>query len=315
LLDSHITPSLLPLTLSLTCLLIPFPYHHRRILDVKDENARWLAGRVISSIEGKPFSSITDPFIPPNLPFRNCYRSYLHDEIAGMEQEIQKIHTAFIEGRGKERERRRGKGKEKETGKGRYEDTEISVGDDERQEDGAKNGCHSNGNCEGGGEGVSVDAHSCSENIEIAVGKRSHSQSYTHSANHTHTHAHSHTNCSIEGDSSDSILRVKRKFNDVEKGSVCNTPTISSSTSASISAAATDCANHINFTAPLLSFRSIADESGINVPQGPQSTVNIGIDPGSDSMDATGSAAVAPVPINSAYLERCHNDDFETFTR
>jgi hypothetical protein len=281
---------------------------------VKDENARWLAGRVISSIESKAFSSIADPFIPPNLPFRNCYRSYLHDEIAGMEQEIQKIHMAFIEGRGKERERRRGKEKEKEkeTGNGRYEDTEINIGDDERQEDGAKNGCHSNGNCKGGGEGNSVDAHSCSENIGIAVGKKSYSQSYTH------THTHTHTNCSI-GDSSDSILRVKRKFNDVEKGSVCNTPTPSSSSSASasasISAAATYCANHIDSTAPLLSFRSIADESGINVPQGPQSALNIGIDPGSDSMNAAGSAAVALVPVNSAYLDRCHNDDFETFTR
>ena len=310
----------------------------RAIVDVKDSSARWLAGRILRSNESKPYSSTADPFIPPNLPSRSCYRSYLHDEIVGIEDEIERLHIAFKEGDGKGEGRGKGKGKRiaigKETENDSDSDSGIEIVDEERQEDGVDGAeidfqSQRNYESEGGSGGISVDAHSCSEESETTEGTKSHSLTQSHSTSHSHSAARpvTRSQCRSIGqtlskadeDRSDSILRVKRKFNDVEKASVCNatskastaavkssTSTLSSSTSSSTSLLATataeaeasisDGSNQMESTTLIPSFCSIADST--SSPKPVDSTPIVG--PGSNSEHEQESGIIAPQGLESA---------------
>jgi hypothetical protein len=318
----------------------------RAIVDVKDSSARWLAGRILRSNGSKPYSTTADPFIPPNLPSRNCYRSYLHDEIVGIEDEIERLHIAFKEGEGEGRGRGKGKGKGKriaigkETENDSDSDSGIEIVDEERQEDGvddaeidyqSQRNYESEGGVGGGSGGISVDAHSCSEESETAEGTKSHSLTHSQSTSHSHSATRSVTRsqCRSVGqtlskadeDRSDSILRVKRKFNDVEKASVCNatskastaavkasTSTSSSSTTTSLLATATataeteaeasisDGSNQMESTTLIPSFCSIADST--SSPKPVDSTPIMG--PGSNSEHEQESGIIVPQGLESA---------------
>ena len=181
----------------------------------------------------------------------------------------------------------------------------------------------------GGSGGISVDAHSCSEESETAEGTKSHSLTHSQSTSHSHSAARSVTRsqCRSLGqtlskadeDRSDSILRVKRKFNDVEKASVCNatskastaavkssTSTSSSSTSSSTSLLATataeaeasisDGSNQMESTTLIPSFCSIADST--SSPKPVDSTPIMG--PGSNSEHEQESGIIVPQGLESA---------------